>query len=359
MILSIEPCDPWEIMIESPVIDDGTNPYFETPDTSDLMPVIFDAGALCVPCIAEKSGDWFKVPISGDGMLSEIATFVGYASAWTWGRDRDGVMVASRERFLGSCTFSRVGGGAWSEDFEHRRGFDEPMKRMTIKGVDGESGYYLERYVFDGQHIPRNDLRPHPYLEYDYDAPSLVCDPGDYNLEAWLLDRSRGYPHMVDGTWTEYKCPSFSVSVPNQIISTYPRKEEHRNIVVHCESDELWHIKGNKKYDMYSEFDIYIDDVFVSRDRYRYAYTSYLYDYPDDVLSQEIQRRHYPKVGTERVVLNYRPSALPVILGGSLPSFLVLIVLVILCAVSNNNAVSSIDSDIDEEKKRRKKDVNG
>ena len=360
MIRSLEPCDPWEIMIESPVIDDGTNPYFETPVISDLMPVIFDPGAFCVPCVAERSGDWYKVPISGDGMLSEIRTFVGYASAWTWRRDGEGVMVAERERFLGSCTFSRVGGGEWIEEIEHRRGFDEPLKRLTIKGVDGESGYYLERYVFDGQHISRNDTRPHPYLEYDYDTPPLVNDPGDYSLEAWLLDRSRSYPHMKDGCWREYRCPSFSVSVPNQIASTYPHKEEHRNIVVHCESDELWHIAGNKGYDISSEYDIYVDDVFVCRNRSPYRYTSYLYDFPDDVLSQEIQRRHYPKIGTERVRLNYRPSALPVILGGgSMPSFLVLVALVLLCAVSNNSVTSSIDSDIDEEEKRGKKDANG
>ena len=359
MIRSFEPCDPWEIMIESPTIDDGTNPYFDAPDISDLMPVIFPGGGGGESSGGGASGDWFATPISGDGMLSEIATFIGYASTWTWARDGEGVMVAKRERFLGSCTFSRVGGGAWIEETEHRRGYDEPLKRISIEGVEGESGYYLERYVFDGQHIPRNDSKSSAYPNYDYDAPLLVRDAGDYDLAAWLFDRLHGYPHMVDGNWIEYRCPTFSVNVPNQVASTYPYREEHRNIVVHCDSDEIWHVASEKQHDIYSEYDIYIDGVFVRRDRSWYAYTSYLYDYPDDVLSQEIQRQHYPKVGTERVVLNYSPSALPVILGGSLPSYLVLIVLVMLCAVSSNSVTSSIDSDVDEEKKRRKKDANG
>lgn len=359
MIRSLEPCDPWEIMIESPTIDDGTNPYLETPDNywisavlKDLIPEIFPGGGESSG--GGGAGDWFSTPVSGDGMLAEISTFCGYASDWTWARDGDGVMVAERERFLGSYTISRTGGGAWKEEPEHRRGFDEPLKRLTIAGVVGESGYYLERYVFDGQHIPRNDSKSSAYPNYDYDAPISIRDAGDYDLSAWLFDRLHSYPHMVDDNWIEYRCPTYSVNIPNQTISTYPRKEEHRNIVVCCDSDELWHVWNNRQYDIYAEYDIYIDDVYISRDIYPYAYSSYLYDYPADVLSQEEQRQHYPKIGTERVTLAYKPSVLPVILGGSLPSLLILTLLVMLCAVSNSNAVSSTDSRIDEEKKRRK-----
>ena len=357
MIISQEPTSSG-VVIELPEPNDGENPYLETPDISDLIPVIFPGGGGGESSGGGASGDWFSKPVSGDGMLGEIATFNGYVSDWTY-KVVNGEMVAERERFLGSCTVSRVGGGAWSEEPEHRRGFDEPLKRLTIEGVDGESGYYLERYVFDGQHIPRNDSKSSAYPNYDYDAPVSVRDAGDYDLTAWLFDRLHSYPHMVDDNWTEYRCPTFSVRVPDRIVSTYPYKEEHRNILACCDSDELWHVGGNKQYDIYAEYDIYIDDVFVSRDIYPYAYSSYLYDYPADVLSMEEQRQHYPKIGAERVVLNYKPSALPVILGGSLPSYLILIVMVLFCAVSNNSAVSSINDDIDEEKKRRKKDANG
>ena len=350
---SYEPCDPWEIQIESPTIDDGTNPYYETPDVSDLMPVIFPGGGGGASGGGSASGDWFATPISGDGMLSEIATFAGYASPWTWERV-NGVMVATRERFLGSCTISRVGGGAWIEEVEHRRGFDEPLKRLTIKGVDGESGYYLERYVFDGGHCGRTSIAQDSYPIYDYNAPTHIRDVGEYGLTRWLWDREKHTQQMPAEGWIEYRCPTFTVKVPNRTVSTYPYKEEHRNILAHCDSDELWHVWNNRQYDIYAAYDIYVDDVYVRHEISPYAYTSYLYDYPADVLSQEVQRQHYPKIGTERVTLNYRPSDLPVILGGSLPSYLILIAIVLLCAVSNNSVTSSVGSDAKKEEQIRR-----
>lgn len=363
MIVSREPTSSG-VTIEVPQSSDSENPYLETPNMSDLMPVIFPGGGGGESGGGGASGDWFITPVSGDGMLSEIATFNGYASGWTFAVV-DGVVVASRERFLGSCTISRVGSGAWSEETEHRRGFDEPLKRLTIEGVDGESGYYLERYIFDGGHCGRTSIAQDSYPIYDYNAPTHIRDVGEYDLERWLWDREYHTQHMPAEGWIEYRCPTFSVNVPNQIKSTYPRKEEHRNIVVRCDSDELWHTWEAKQYDIYAEYDIYVDDVFVSRDISPYAYSSYLYDFPAGlhdstagVLSQEEQRQHYPKIGTERVVLNYRPSALPVILGGSMPAYLVLVVLIMLCAVSNNNAVSSIDNETDGDEKRREKNAN-
>ena len=358
MIVSQEPTSNG-VKIEVPQETDSENPCLETPDISDLMPVIFQGGGGGESGGGGASGDWFSTPVSGDGMLAEIATFNGYCSDWVFSVV-DGVMIAERERFLGSCTVSRVGGGAWSEEPEHRRGFDEPLKRISIEGVDGESGYYLERYTFDGWHCGRTDIAQDSYPIYDYNSTVHIRDVGEYSITHWLWDRLHNRQEMPPKGWAEYRCPSHSVSVPDvDRADVWPDFVfSHRNIVVHCISDEKWHVSNMRQYDIYASYDRYKNGVYYDHiDRDTWSYYNVLYD--AGTLKKEIQRQHYPKIGTERVTLNYKPSALPVILGGSLPSYLILIVMVLLCAVSNNNAVSSIDSDIDEEKKRRKRDANG
>lgn len=352
MITSQEPTSNG-VKIEVPETSDGENPYLETPNISDLMPVIFPGGGGGQSGGGGASGDWYSTPVSGDGMLAEIATFCGYASDWTY-RVVKGVMVATRKRFLGSCTISRVGAGEWTEEPEHRRGFSEPLKRISIEGVDGESGYYLERYTFDGWHCGRTSTKQESYPIYDYYSPRSNRDSGEYSLEKWLWDREHGEQHMPPEGWIEYRCPSHSVSVPD-VDRADVRSDcviSHRDIVVHCLSDEAWHVFNMRQYDIYASYDRYKDGVYYDHiDRDTWSYCGVLYD--AGTLKKEIQRQHYPKIGTERVTLNYRPSALPVILGGSLPSYLILIVIVLLCAV-NNSVTSSIDSDVrDDEQTRR------
>ena len=353
MIESLEPTSSG-VKIEVPEISDGENPYLETPEMSDLMPVIFPGGGGGQGGGGGASGDWFTTPVSGDGMLSEIATFVGYASMWIWARI-DGVMVATRERFLGSCTISRVGGGAWIEETEHRRGFDEPLKRLTIDGIGGESGYYLERYVFDGGHCGRTSIAQDSYPVYDYNAPIHARDVGEYGITYWLWDRQNGTQQMPAEGWIEYRCPSHSVSIPDvERADVWPDFViSHRNIIVHCVSDERWHIHNARQYDIYTEYDRYKDGVYLDHvDRDTWSYFSVLFD--NGTLVREEQREHYPKIGIERVTLNYRPSVLPVVLGGSMPAYLIIIAIVLLCAVSNNSVTSSIDSDVrDDEQVRR------
>ena len=160
--------------------------------------------------------------------------------------------------------------------------------------------------------------------------------------------------------WLEYSCQSHSVSIPDvERADVWPDYViSHRNIVVHCISDGRWHVSNMRQYDIYASYDRYKDGVYYDHiDRDTWSYYGVLYD--NGTLKKEIQRQHYPKIDTERVTLNYEPSALPVILGGSLPTYLVLIVLVMLCAVSNNSVTSSIDSDVNGEEKRRKRDANG
>ena len=353
MIESLEPTSSG-VKIEVPEPNDNENPYLETPDISDLMPVIFPGGGGGQSGGGGASGDWYKTPVSGDGMLSEIATFAGYASTWTWARV-NGVMVATRERFLGSCTISRTGGGAWNEEPEHRRGFEEPLKRLMIEGVDGESGYYFERYVYDGWHCGRTDVAQDSYPVYNYNSTTHTRDVGEYSLTHWLWDRLHNTQEMPAKGWREYRCSSHSVTIPDvERADVWPDFViSHRNIVVHCVSDERWHVHNARQYDIYTEYDRYKDGVYLDHvDRDTWSYFNVLFD--NGTLAREEQREHYPKIGIERVTLNYRPSVLPVVLGGTLPAYLVLITIILLCAVSNNSVTSSVDNDVSDEKRMRR-----
>ena len=358
MIVSQEPTSSG-VVIELTEQSDNENPYLETPNMSDLMPVIFPGGGGGESGGGGASGDWFSEPVSGDGMLAEIATFCGYASDWTFSFI-NGEMVAERERFLGSCTISRVGAGAWTEQVEHRRGFDEPLKRLSTNFSDG-AGYYMKRYVFDGWDCGRTATKQESYPIYDYYSPRSFRDSGEYSLEKWLWDREHNEQHMPPERWIEYRCPSFTAAMEDHqvFVGMGDSVVEYKNIRVHCESDEQWHIFECRGYHLYAEYDRYVDGVFIAHEVHDGEYSFLLYHYPEKVLLHEEARQHYPQIGIERVVFSYKPSALPVILGGSLPAYLVLIVLVMLCAVLDSGATSFIDSDIDEEKKGGKKDANG
>lgn len=398
MIESQEPTSSG-IKIEVPTPNDGENPYLETPDIAYMMPVIFPGGGasggravrgswdgnpnsgelvmfpgggypgdwdgnpmtgdpVILPRGGSASGDWYKTPVSGEGMLTEIATFCGYASDWTFKKSppdaQYGTWTATRERFLGNVTIGRVGGGAWQEDLACRRGFDEPVKRASWPSVlPDKAGYYYSRYEFDGSHCGRTSARYLSYPDYIYDSPKTYRDSGEYSLEMWLWDRLHNTQHMPAEAWIEYRCPTFSVPRPG-IFPSGNNGGTHQNVVCHCVSDGAWHIFQCRNYDIFSEYDEFdADGVFIKHVEHdAWMYWDVLYDSPG-VLSQGEARQHYPLIGQDVVVFDCLPSPLPVILGGGLPAMLLISVVALFAAV-NNNAVGA-QSDVRDNDKPRKR----
>lgn len=344
------------VKIEVPVPGDNENPYFETPNIANMMPVIFQGGGGGESGGGGASGDWYETPVSGEGMLTEIATFCGYASDWTFKKSppdaQHGTWTATRERFLGNVTIGRVGGGAWQEDLSCRRGFDEPKKRASWPSfLPDKAGYYHSRYVFDGGHCGRTSARYLSYPNYIYGSAKTYRDSGEYSLDMWLWDRLHNTQHMPAEAWIEYRCPTFSVSRPG-IFPSGNNGGTHQNVVCHCVSDGTWHIFECRNYDIFSEYDEFdADGVFEKHVEHdAWMYHSVLYDSPG-VLSQEEARQHYPLIGQDIVVFDYSPSALPVILGGALPAMLLISVVVLFAAAVNNNTQSDA-KDNDRPRKR-------
>ena len=363
MIISQEPTSSG-VVIEVPEITDGENPYMETPDISDLMPVIFPGGGGGESSGGGASGDWFSTPISGDGMLAEIATFNGYVSDWTV-RDTYPYRQIGRSRFLGNVTTERRGGEASAvELISASRGKDEPLKRYTLEGYSDHSAYNQTVYVFDGAYLPRAGALPAEYPNFDpYASVSRDCEIGEYTVDCWQYCLSHSFWRCWAGAWIEQRAVNGDYALPDIVISV-SETITHKNIVQHFRfaGNGEWQLPDKLNPQVYTSYDIFQNGIYRESVLCDYGIYTHL---PSDAYAPNgeyrnfWERQHYPKIGSEVFQLDYRPSVLPVILGGSLPVYLVLIVIVMLCAVSSNSTVSSINDDIDEEKKRRKKNANG
>ena len=378
MIESQEPTSSG-VKIEVPEITDSENPYLETPymsslvqvDISDLisvlLPVIFPGGGGVEGGGGESggggaSGDWFSTPISGDGMLPEIASWNGWVGEWTV-RDTYPFRQIGRSRFLGNVTMERRGGEASAvELISARRGQDEPLKRYTLEGYSDHSAYNQTVYVFDGAYFPRANTLPVEYPNFDpYAHDSRDCEIGEYTVDCWQYCLSHNFWRCSEGAWIEQRAENGDYALPDIVSIT--ETIDHRNIVQHFRfaGNGEWQLPDRLNPQIYTSYDIYENGIYRESVLSDCIYTNL----PSDAYAENgeyrnfWERQHYPKIGNEVFQLNYRPSPLPVILGGSLPSYLILIVIVLLCAVSNNSVTSSIDSSIDEEKKRRKKNANG
>ena len=364
MIESQEPTS-GGVKIELPEASDNENPYLETPNIADLMPVIFPGGGGGASGGGSASGDWYATPVSGDGMLSEIATFCGYATDWTFKKsppdDPRGTWTAKRERFIGNATIGRVGGGAWKEDLSCRRGFDEPKKRVSWpEYLPYKRGYYYSRYKFSGGHCGRTSVRYLSYPDYIYGSPQTYRDSGEYSLEMWLWDRLHNTQWDPAEPWIEYRCPTYSVPRPgifpsgNMAGYLSGHYGNHRNVVCHCVTDGKWHTYQCRNYDIYSEYDEYDEsNAFVGHVAHdTQLYWGVLYDKPG-TLSREEVRQHYPLIGQDVVVFDYAPSVLPVVLGGALPAMLLIFIVLFAAAVNDKAVGTQLDyRDSDKPRKR-------
>ena len=362
MIISQEPTSSG-VVIELPEMSDGENPYMETPNMSDLMPVIFPGGGGGESGGGGASGDWFSTPISGDGMLAEIANWVGWVGEWTV-RDTYPFKQIGRSRFLGNVTMVRRGGEASAvELISARRGQEEPLKRYTLEGYSDHSTYSKTVYVFDGAYFPRANTLPVEYPYFDpYAHDSRDCEIGEYTVDCWQYCLSHNFWRCSEGAWIEQRAENGDYALPD--IISISETVDHRHIVQHFlfEGNGEWQLPNRLNPQVYTSYDIFEHGIY--RDTVLFDYVNYTH-LPSDAYAENgeyrnfWERQHYPKIGSEVFQLNYKPSPLPVVLGGSVPAYLVLIVLIMLCAVSNNSTASLINDDIDEEKKGRRYNGNG
>ena len=371
------------VKIEVPQETDSENPYWETPAIlhlmaagmlellsigaldiiSVLLPVIFPGGGGGASGGGEASGDWFTTPVSpGDGMLSEIATWCGWVSEWTV-RDTYPFKQIGRSRFLGNVTMERRGGETSAvELISARRGCSEPLKRYTLEGYSDHSAYNQTVYVLDGGYFPRANALPIEYPNFDpYAHDSRDCEIGEYTVDCWQYCLLHNFWRCSEGAWIEQRAENGDYALPD--IVSVSETVDHRNIVQHFRfaGNGEWQLPDRLNPQVYTSYDIFENGIYRESVLSDYGIYTHL---PSDAYAENgeyrnfWERQHYPKIGSEVFQLDYKPSVLPVILGGSLPVYLVLIVLVMLCAVSNNSVTLSIDSSIDEEKKRRKKNAN-
>ena len=361
MKVSLEPTSNG-VKIEVPEACDNENPYFETPDISELMPVIFPGGGGGA-CGGGASGDWYASPVSGDGMLSEIATFCGWAGDWSI-VDAYPYKQIGRSRFLGNTTMERRGGEASAtEILSARRGYDEPLKRYVLDGYEGHSGYNQLTYVFDGGYLPRSHALPIEYPAFDpYASVSRECAIGEYTLDCWQYCLSHNFWRCGEGAWIEQRAENgdFALSdiVPVKATPFVSETITHQNIVQHFRfATTDWVLDVWKDAKVYTSYDVFENGVYKRHVPVDHIYTRL----PSDAYAENgeykyyWERQHYPKIGNEVFQLRYRPSPLPVILGGALPSYLILIAIIMLCAVSNNSVTSFVSSDNGDDKQVRRR----
>ena len=355
MKVSLEPTSNG-VKIEVPEACDNENPYLDTPDIAEdiltLFPAIYGIGGACG---GGASGDWYTSPVSGDGMLSEIATFCGWAGDW-FVVDAYPYKQIGRSRFLGNVTMERRGGEASAtEILSARRGCEEPLKRYVLDGYEEHSGYNQLTYVFDGGYLPRANTLPIEYPAFDpYATTSRDCEIGEYTLDCWQYCLSHNFWRCGEGAWIEERAENGDFALPDVVRVT--ETITHENIVQHFRFDTTdWVLDVWLNAKVYTSYDVFDNGVYKRHVSVDHIYTRLPSDAyaPNGEYKYYWERQHYPKIGSEVFELRYRPSPLPVILGGGLPSYLILIA-IILCAVSNSSVVSSVDNDIDSDEQVRR-----
>ena len=344
------------VKIELPEQTDNENPYFETPDISELMPVIFRGGGGGESGGGGASGDWYTSPVSGDGMLSEIATFCGWAGDW-FVVDAYPYKQIGRSRFLGNVTMERRGGEASAtEILSARRGCEEPLKRYVLDGYEEHSGYNQLTYVFDGGYLPRANTLPIEYPAFDpYATTSRDCEIGEYTLDCWQYCLSHNFWRCGEGAWIEERAENGDFALPD--IVHVSETVTHENIVQHFRFDTTdWVLDVWLNAKVYTSYDVFDNGVYKRHVSVDHIYTRLPSDAyaPNGEYKYYWERQHYPKIGNEVFQLRYKPSVLPVVLGGALPSYLILIAIIMLCAVSNGGVVSSVENDIDSDEQVRR-----
>ena len=253
-------------------------------------------------------------------------------------------------------TFERRGGEASAtEILSARRGYDEPLKRYVLDGYEGHSGYNQLTYVFDGGYLPRANALPIEYPAFDpYATTSRDCEIGEYTLDCWQYCLSHNFWRCGEGAWIEQRAENGDFALSDIVYVS--ETVMHKNIVQHFRfGSNDWVPSGRLTVEVYTSYDVYYMGMYeksVLVDHVRYTHLQSGAYAPNGEYKYYWERQHYPKVGNEVFELRYKPSVLPVILGGALPSYLILIAIIMLCAVSS--VVSSVDNDIDSDEQVRR-----